>query len=64
MSEKDMTEKTLEDYGEVFADIFNVLLFNRQHLIEESDFSPETARYIYKADDKLRLPMTVNSHLD
>lgn len=53
MSEKDMTEKTLEDYDDVFADIVNVLLFNGKRLIEESDLSSETARSIYKADGKL-----------
>ncbi len=53
MSEKDMTEKTLEDYDDVFADIVNVLLFNGKRLIKESDLSPETARSIYKADNKL-----------
>ena len=53
MSEKDITEKTLEDYDDVFADIVNVLLFNGNRLIKESDLSPETARSIYKADNKL-----------
>ena len=28
MGEKDITEKTLEDYADVFADIVNVLLFD------------------------------------
>ena len=27
MGQKDMTEKLLEDYNDVFADILNVLLF-------------------------------------
>ena len=27
LAEKDMTEKTLESYNDVFADIVNVLLF-------------------------------------
>ena len=53
MSEKDMTEKTLEDYDDVFADIVNVLLFNGQRLISEEELSPETARSIYKADGKI-----------
>ena len=48
-----MTEKTLEDYDDVFADIVNVLLFNGKCLVKESDLSPETARSIYKADNKL-----------
>lgn len=53
MSEKDITEKTLEDYDDVFADIVNVLLFNGKRLVKESDLSPETAHSIYKADNKL-----------
>ena len=53
MAEKDMTEKTLEDYDDVFADIVNVLLFNGQRHITEKDLSSETARSIYKADGKL-----------
>ena len=53
MAEKDMTEKTLEDYDDVFADIVNVLLFNGQHHVTEKDLSSETARSIYKADGKL-----------
>ena len=28
LGEKDITEKTLEDYADVFADIVNVLLFD------------------------------------
>jgi hypothetical protein len=28
MAEKDMTEKMLEDYNDVFADIMNVLVFH------------------------------------
>ena len=53
MSEKDMTEKPLEDYDDVFADIVNVLLFNGKRLIREDELSPETARSIYKDDGKL-----------
>ena len=35
MGEKDITEKLLEDYPDVFADIFNVLLFDGEKLIKE-----------------------------
>ena len=30
MAEKDIAEKTLEAYNDVFADIINVLLFNSE----------------------------------
>ena len=53
MADKDMTEKTLEDFDDVFADIVNVLLFKGKRLIKENELSPETARSIYKADGKL-----------
>ena len=36
MGEKDMSEKILEDYNDVFSDIVNVLLFHGQELIEPS----------------------------
>ncbi len=33
MSEKDITEKILADYNDVFADIVNVLLFNGEQVV-------------------------------
>ncbi len=33
MGQKDMAEKLLADYNDVFADIVNVLLFNGRQLI-------------------------------
>ena len=33
MAQKDMTEKRLENFADVFADIVNVLLFNGKRLI-------------------------------
>ena len=53
MAEKDMTEKTLESYNDVFADIVNVLLFNGRQVVNENDLTPETPRSLYKADGKL-----------
>ena len=35
MGEKDLIEKKLEDYNDVFADIFNTLLFGQQRLSSE-----------------------------
>ena len=31
--EKDITQKTLEKYNDVFADIINVLLFNGERVV-------------------------------
>ena len=39
MGEKDITEKLLEDYPDLFADIFNVLLFDGEKLIKEDELS-------------------------
>ncbi len=53
MAEKDMTEKTLEAYNDVFADIVNVLLFGGRRLVGEDDLEDETPRSIYKADGEI-----------
>ena len=37
MGEKDIVEKTLEAYNEVFADIVNVLLFRGEQIIQPED---------------------------
>ena len=36
MGEKDITEKLLEDYNDVFADIVNVLLFHGKRIVKEN----------------------------
>lgn len=35
MAEKDVAEKTLEAYNDVFADIVNVLLFQGRHFVTQ-----------------------------
>ena len=54
MPEKDITERHLESYNEVFADIVNVLLFNGQRRVLPDDLRDTQARTQYKADGKLR----------
>lgn len=34
MGEKDIAEKVLEDYNDVFADIVNVLLFQGEQIVK------------------------------
>ena len=51
MKTKDITEKHLEDYNDVFADIANVLLFHGERLMKEEDLENSPARSMYKADD-------------
>ena len=52
MGQKDIAEKTLEAYNDVFADIVNVLLFNGEREIKEKDLEDATPVSIYKADGK------------
>lgn len=35
MADKDLAEKYLESFSDVFADIYNVLLFRKEILLEE-----------------------------
>ncbi len=51
MGEKDITEKTLEDYADVFADIVNVLLFDGGRRVLPEDLVDTTARSQFKSDD-------------
>ena len=44
-----MTEKLLEDYDDVFADIYNVLLFEK-NVIDEKRLRDGTTESVYKAD--------------
>lgn len=37
MAEKDVTEKLLADYNDVFADIVNVLLFEGKQIVAADD---------------------------
>lgn len=53
MAEKDLTEKNLEDFNDVFSDIVNVLLFNGQEFVNEKDLAQANTMSIYKADGKL-----------
>lgn len=51
MAEKDKTEKKLEDYNDVFAEILNVLLFER-NLIKQEQLINAPTESVYKAIDK------------
>ncbi len=53
MAEKDIAEKTLESYNDVFADIINVLLFNGKQYVKENELEEESPNSSYKADGKL-----------
>ncbi len=53
MAEKDIAEKTLEAYNDVFADIVNVLLFGGRQFVKEEELEEESPHSSYKADGKL-----------
>ncbi|MBQ0050977.1 MAG: Rpn family recombination-promoting nuclease/putative transposase [Treponema sp.] len=53
MGEKDIVEKSLESYNDVFADIVNGLLFNGEQVIKEDELEAESEHSMYKADGKL-----------
>ena len=50
MGQKDMTEKLLEEYNDVFADIYNVLVFG-QEVLDEDRLRDGTTESVYKAED-------------
>lgn len=54
MGSKDVTEKTLESFNDVFADIVNVLLFNGERIVQEDELADALPRSHYKADGKIR----------
>ncbi len=50
MGQKDIGEKILESFNDVFADIVNVLLFNGEEVLDENQLEEQAPRYAYKAD--------------
>ncbi len=52
--EKDITEKLLEDFGDVFSDIVNVLLFNGKEIIAANELRQALPRSAYKAAGKVK----------
>ena len=53
MPEKDITEKILEAYNDVFADIVNVLLFNGEEVIRPEELTDQAPVSAYKADGRI-----------
>lgn len=50
MGQKDITEKILEDYNDVFADIINVLLFRGNRIVKEESLKETKVKSQYKAE--------------
>lgn len=53
MGQKDKTEKYFEEIPSVFADIFNVFLFEGEQVVLPEDLSPATARSQLKMGNKV-----------
>ncbi len=53
MAEKDILEKVLADYNDVFADIVNVLLFDGEQVVNPDDLETVKDRSQYKADGRV-----------
>ena len=53
MAEKDIAEKNLEAWNDVFADIVNVLLFDGKRLVKEEELESDTKDSMFKVDDKI-----------
>ena len=53
MAEKDLTEKILEDYPDVFADIVNGLLFDGREVIKTDELEDMKLHSAYRAEGKL-----------
>ena len=55
MGGKDIAEKALEEYDDVFSDIVNVLLFGGEQLVKEDELTEAAPLSVYKDDGgKLR----------
>lgn len=55
MAEKDVTEKYLENFNDVFSDIINVLVFGGKSMMSEDDLEDCTTQQIYHdTSDKTR----------
>ena len=54
MAGKDMTEKALEAYSDVFADMMNQFLFDGKDIVREEDLIQMRERSVYYGDKSLR----------
>jgi len=54
MQDKDVTEKMLEKYNDVFADILNVLLFGGRNVVDEAALKDALPMSVLKIDGRVR----------
>ena len=53
MGSKDIAEKNLEAWNDVFADIVNVLLFKGKRLVKEQELAADTKDSVLKIAGKI-----------
>ena len=53
MGQKDIAEKTLEAYNDVFADIVNGVVFKGKRVVKEDDLSDESNLSIFRKSKKI-----------
>ena len=54
MREKDVTQKMLENYNDVFADVLNVLLFDGNMIVDEGKLTDALPMSMLKVDGRVR----------
>ena len=54
MREKDVTQKMLENYNDVFADVLNVLLFDGEMIVDESNLTDSLPMSMLKVNGRVR----------
>ena len=53
MGTKDTTQKRLEDFEDIFADISNVLLYDGEDVIKENELETVTAKDTYTVEQQI-----------
>jgi hypothetical protein len=51
MGQKDISEKVLVDYNDVFADILNVCIYNGKEVVKPEELTNTAVHSQYKAED-------------
>ena len=53
MQEKDISQKMLEQFNDVFSDIVNVLLFNGENVVDENSLLDTPTTAMLKIDGRV-----------
>ena len=64
MGTKDTTQKRLEDFEDIFADISNVLLYDGEDVIKENELETVTVKDTYTVEHQIQKVATpLSTHL-